>query len=76
MTMECYIRNCKYHGDPNEGPFCDEPFCRNTFEIVKIWPDDSYCEDGEEVQGKSDDYIKACVNEDGTIPTYDQAIRR
>lgn len=76
--IECHIRNCKYHGPPEEGPFCHQLTCINTLEVVRLWPDDSYLEQGEDTQGKSDDFIIACVNddEDGTVPTYDQAMRR
>lgn len=31
MTAECYVSTCTYHEVNNggDGPFCDEPFCRN-----------------------------------------------
>lgn len=76
MTMECYYRNCKYHGPVEEGPFCHEPVCRNGLELVRIWPDDSIREHGEDASGVSDDFIIAVVNEDGSVPTYDEAIQR
>lgn len=76
MTMECYYRNCKYHGDPNQGPFCHEPFCRNENELVRIWPDDTSLSMGDDASWLSDDYIVAVVNDDGSIPTYNEAIRR
>jgi len=77
-VLECHIRNCKYRGPSEEGPFCHQLTCINTLEVVKIWPDDTFREQGEDEQGLSDDYILACVNEDedATVPSYDEAIRR
>jgi hypothetical protein len=75
-VQECHIHNCKYHGPSEEGPFCHELFCRNTLEVVKIWPDDTFCEKSEEMSHMSDDYILSCVNEDGTVPDYNEAVER
>jgi hypothetical protein len=74
--LECHIRNCKYHAPSGEGPFCHEIYCRNTLEVVKIWPDGTSCGEDEEMSHMSDDYVLACVNDDGGIPTYDEAVKR
>jgi hypothetical protein len=62
MTMECYFRNCEYHGPVEEGPFCHELYCKKTRPIV--------------ILEKDGVKITAVVNEDGSVPTFEEAIKR
>ena len=49
MTTKCYDASCPYHDsnheDPDDGPFCHEPFCKKAL-LEKIEPELIRLEDG------------------------------
>jgi hypothetical protein len=73
--IRCGIHNCVYHAPAEYGNFCAESRCRNELELVWIWPNDISKLVGADISNMSDDRIIAVVNDDGSVPTYAEAIK-